>query len=96
MLKHIVMFRMKDVNSSHSIRRLKDTLDQLKNKIPEVKALETGINVSKSPSAFDLVLYSEFKHEEDLETYREHPDHKEVLKFIKEHVAEVKVVDYLI
>lgn len=96
MIKHIVMFRMKPEKTTGYLPELKDRLQVLKNKIPEVLHLETGLNISQSPSAFDLVLITEFNDEEALQTYREHPDHQEVLKFIRENVEEVKVVDYLI
>jgi hypothetical protein len=72
----------------------KDKLDALKNKIPEVKFLETGINISESPSAFDLVLTTHFDTEIDLESYRSHADHQEVVEIIREIGSEVAVVDY--
>ena len=88
------MFRMKEENSESNILELKDKLDQLKNKIPQLEQLETGMNISRSPSAFDLVLVTLFNDEDGLNAYREHPEHQDVLSFVKKTVEEVKVVDY--
>ena len=94
MLKHIVMFKLKEENFDTNILELKDKLDQLKNKIPQLVKLETGINTSESPSAFDLVLLTVFNDEQALNIYREHPDHRNVLSLVKEITEELKVVDY--
>ena len=98
MLKHIVMFRLKDSANGHSkaenARELKMLLESLKEKIPVVKCLEVGINVGKSASASDIVLYSEFDDMQALEVYREHPEHKKVVDFITKVCSERRVVDY--
>ena len=98
MLKHIVMFRLKDSAEGHSkaenARELKTLLESLKEKIPVVKCLEVGINVGKSASASDIVLYSEFDDMQALEVYREHPEHKKAVDFIAKVCSERGVVDY--
>ena len=98
MVKHIVMFRIKGnaETKKQNTHMFKDKLDELKNKIPEVKYLDTGINVSESPSSFDLVLTTHFDTSSDLDIYRNHPDHQKVVGIIKEIVNEVAVVDYSI
>lgn len=97
MIRHIVMFQFKDDagNKNSNIDHFKDKLDALKNKISEIVSFESGINFSQSPHAFDLVLESSFKSEEDLEKYKIHPNHKEVLVLLKEVVEKVHVVDYI-
>jgi len=96
MIKHIVMFKLHDKNNNkeENIKKLKDKLDKLKNKIPEIKHLETGINISLRTSAFDLVLITEFNNQDDLDKYRIHPDHQDVLVFLETVKEEVIVVDY--
>lgn len=98
MLKHIVMFRIigDGEKKEKKIHLFKDKLDELKNKIKEVKYLETGINISKSPSAYDVILTTHFESELDLDVYRNHPEHQKVAGLIKELVREVGVVDYII
>lgn len=98
MIKHIVMFRLKDSAEGHSkaenARKLKILLEALKEKIPVVKCLEVGINVGKSASASDIVLYSEFDDMQALEVYREHPEHKKAVDFITKVCSEKRVIDY--
>lgn len=94
MIKHIVMFKLKEANFTENILRLKKKLDLLKSKIPQLKHLETGINISDSPSAYDFVLISDFEDEESLDVYRKHPAHQEVVILIKKITDNVKVVDY--
>lgn len=98
MLKHIVMFRLKDSaegqSKAENIKKLKELLESLKEKIPTVKCLEVGINVGKSASASDIVLYSEFDNMEALEVYREHPEHVRAVDFINKICAERRVADY--
>ena len=96
MIKHSVMFRFKGEGESKEKNTLffKDKLEALKNKIPEATYLETGVNFSESPSAFDLVLTTHFNSENDLDVYRKHPEHKKLVVLIKDLVTEVTVVDY--
>lgn len=98
MLKHIVMWRLKEealgaTKEENSKKLIKDLKD-LQQKIPEVLHIEAGIDVNGSEAAADVVLYSEFESMEDLQTYQKHPDHVEVVNFVKEIVTERRVVDY--
>ena len=97
MIKHIVMFRLKnlpDGQKERNIRLLKEKLDALKDSIPEIHLLETGINFSTRPVAFDLVLVSEFRNPEALQIYQDHPEHQKVVGFLNEIREDVAVVDY--
>lgn len=98
MIKHMVMFRIKGVGETkiQNTDKLKDRLDELKNKISVVRYLETGINISESKSSFDLVLCTHFDSEHDLDEYRNHTDHQKIVALIKDMVSEVAVVDYFI
>ena len=97
MLKHIVFFKFPDSEQDKRelVAILKDKLESLNFKIPQLKKLETGINISNRSSAFDLALVTEFENEADLEIYRIHPDHQAVIAYIKETNADSVVVDYL-
>ncbi len=88
-------FRGEGETKQANILRFKDKLDTLKNKIDLIGYLETGINFSTSPAAFDLVLVTEFASEEDLENYKIHPDHQAILPDVKKLTESVHVVDYI-
>ena len=98
MIKHIVMFKLKDSaegqDKSENAGRLKALLESLKENIPAVKCLEVGMNIGKSASASDVVLYSEFDDMRALEYYRDHPEHIKAVEFITKVCSERRVVDY--
>ena len=94
-LKHIVMVRFADRQKTDELsRELKAKLMDLVQKIPDLKSMEVGININTKPSAFDLVLTAVFDNEEGLNNYRTHPDHVEVVNFMKDIVEKTAVVDY--
>ena len=98
MIKHIVMWRLKEfangVNKEENTRKLKSHLESLKSKIKEIKRIEVGINIKSSDAASDVVLYSEFDSMDDLEAYQRHPEHMKVVDFVNEIRLERRVVDY--
>jgi len=97
MIKHIVMVKLKDYDPETkrtNLLKLQGLINGLTGKIPELKFMETGLNMSTKPSAYDLVLTSHFNSVEDLNTYRDHPEHQEVLKYFYEVTAKTAVVDY--
>jgi len=97
MLKHVVMMKFTDRTNWKSIaNEVSVMLNQLTETIPELQCMEVGINMSTRPTAFDLVLTADFRDESGLDAYRVHPTHQAVLDFLKVHVKETTVVDYLI
>ncbi len=98
MIKHIVMFRLKEEAEGNSkavnAKKIKDILDALPHKIQQIKLYEVGINFAVSPSAADLVLISGFISVKELDEYRKHPAHQKALDFILKVIDESSVVDY--
>jgi hypothetical protein len=71
-------------------------LEALLDTVPTLKSMEVGINFSQEERAMDLSLYSEFENEEGLQLYANHPEHLEVVKFIKSVATGSKVSDYTV
>lgn len=98
MIKHIVMWRLKDsaagADKEENARKLKEALQSLEGVIDELKAVEVGINFNPSPAAFDVVLYSEFEDREGLRAYQNHPEHLKIVDFVGEIRSDRAVVDY--
>jgi len=98
MIKHIVMWKLKDeaeggtksVNKQKVIEKLHGLVD----KISEISSLETGDNFNPSDAAYDLVLITTHISREALTGYIEHPAHKEAASFIGKVVADRRVVDF--
>jgi len=98
MVKHIVMLKLKEYDNSpqklENALKLKKAIEDLKIYIDELKFIEVGLNFNEKPSAFDLVLTATFQSVSDLEIYRNHPEHKKVLVFLRTVTEQSAVVDY--
>jgi hypothetical protein len=98
MIKHVVMWKLKnfaeDADKTRNAKRIKIELEALRNTIPQIFHLEVGINFLESDAAYDVVLFSVFKNEKDLELYQNHPDHRAVAEFVGKVKEDRAVVDY--
>lgn len=99
MVKHIVMWKLKDfaegANKAKNARKLKQKLEALQTVIDELRFAEAGINFNGSDAAFDVILYSEFESREALATYQQHPAHQRLIAdFLDKVRTEKTVVDY--
>ena len=94
MIKHIVLWRLKDADKSANALIIKEKLEALQGKIPQLLKAEVGINFNPADNAADVALYSEFASREDFEAYVIHPLHQEAGKFIRNVVAERRSADY--
>lgn len=98
MLRHILVFKMKESalgkTRQENTVELKRMIDALYGAIPQLKKMDTGFNLRKGASDYDLGLYSEFDSIEDLNIYRDHPAHVKVGEFLKLVCDDRKVVDW--
>ncbi len=94
MVVHIVMFRFKEAKREENLRRAKEMLEGLVERIGELRSMEVGVDFLHSERSMDLVLTSTFDDRAGLEAYRIHPAHQEVVAFLKEATYESRVVDY--
>ena len=100
MLKHIVLFKLKDsaagAGKDQNARKLKAGIEALVGKIPQIGKMEVGINTVPSDAAYDVAIYSEFSDKGAFEIYQKHPEHMKVVDFVKAVAAGRAVVDYTI
>ncbi|VVS92872.1 Dabb family protein [Desulfoluna spongiiphila] len=98
MIKHVVAFRMDKKLSADektdAMNKMKSLLEALPPKIDELEAAEVGINFNPTDAAFDVVLTTTHLSQEALGTYAGHPEHLEVLAYIRSVISERIVVDY--
>lgn len=100
MIKHVVMWKLKEVaegkTKHENAKIMKELLEGLPAKINELDAAEVGINIfeGEDVAISDIVLTTECKDEEALKAYAVHPEHKKVVQFIVKVAAERRVVDY--
>lgn len=76
------------------MRIIKKELEALRIEIKEIINIEVGINIVDDPGAYDLVLYSEFANQEDLNIYQKHPAHVKIAEYIGKVRESRVVVDY--
>lgn len=96
MIVHIVVLKFRDENKEENIKRVKEMLNRLTQKIDALVSMEVGINFDRAQRAYDLSLYAKFETKEDLQTYATHEEHLKVVAVIKEVTSDSKVVDYII
>ena len=97
MVKHIVTFKFKGSESERIeiACKFKDALDKLPAEIPELKAIEVGINQNPAES-WDLVLTAVADTLADIAIYSAHPAHQAAVDIIAPFKLERAGVDYLI
>ncbi len=93
MVTHVVLFKFKDP-TAENLGTAAEKLRGLMGVVPTLKALEVGINQVPSDRAFDMTLLTRFASMEDLDAYRTHPKHQEVVAHLKTVVEKSHVVDY--
>lgn len=100
MLRHIIMFKLKEFANKTEHQKaaeiLKAKIESLKTQISVIKKLEVGINVVELPWAYDIVLTIDLKNLHDLEIYKNHPAHQELIQFNKQYSVAKSSVDYII
>ena len=78
MVKHIVLFKLKDTLSSEEkmqvMTSFKQAIEALPAQISVIRSIEVGFNINPA-EAWDIALYSEFDSLDDVKTYATHPAH---------------------
>lgn len=86
MIKHIVMWKLKDhaegADRAANAREMKRRLDECANVVPGILKFEVALAQPGLEATYDVVLYSEFDSKEALAAYAAHPVHQAVVPFI--------------
>ena len=98
MITHVVQWKIQEkalgMDKSSIMDKLKADLEALPSEIDEILSLTVGLNEVESDAASDVVLLSTFADWEALKRYQIHPVHQRVVSFVKQVVAERRVVDF--
>lgn len=99
MIKHIVMWNVRGdtpAQKAQAIALVKSVFEGMRGKVPGMRHLEIGADISRIDYACDVVLYSEFESQAALDAYASHPEHVQA----KERLTNLRVarhqVDYAI
>jgi hypothetical protein len=86
MLKHIVMWKLKDqaegLDRAANAQKMKELLDACAGIVPGILKFEVALAQPGLEATYDVVLYSEFADRAALDAYQEHPQHVALKPFI--------------
>jgi len=98
MIKHIVMFKLKDAEGRSECENAVEAQKRFNNVIANVKELKKGevvINSKDAPeSNYTIALICDFDTIDDLNAYQVHPAHLEFGKFIGTVKTDRACIDY--
>lgn len=98
MLKHIVMWKLKDhaegADRAANAIKLKALLQGCANIVPGIITFEAVLAQPGLEATYDVVLYSEFTDKQALNAYLEHPAHVAIKPFVAAVRSERQCMDY--
>jgi hypothetical protein len=94
-IQHVVSFKFKSTAKPEDIKKVETAFAGLKKKIPQIKALEWGTNMSPENlnKGFTHCWILTFASAADRDAYLVHPDHKEFGKNLGPVLEDVFVID---
>lgn len=97
MVKHIVLFKLKDSVPAEekwtAMNNFKEAIEALPAKISVIRKIEVGLNINPGET-WNIALYSEFDTLEDVKSYAAHPDHVAAGRLLAEVKESRACVDY--
>ena len=85
------MWKLREISD---LQEIESKLLSLKGNVPSLLDMEVGINISNSPSAFDIVFSGYFKDSDALKEFEDDKFHKSVADWVTNHRETRHVVDY--
>lgn len=94
MIKHIVLFKLKDPACAEKTREM---LLSMKGVVSQIREIEVGIDYAHTERSFDIALSVIVDDEAALRGYAEHPYHIDpVTKYVRSMSEKSVIVDYRI
>ncbi len=79
MIKHIVLFKLKD-KSPENLEKTKEILLSMDGNVPLLRSIEVGLDFLHSGRSFDVALITTLDSREALDAYQVDPYHVSVVK----------------
>ena len=95
MVKHIILWKLKDEHNNDTVKQgIKTGLEGLIGVIPGL--IEISVQIEKLPSStVDVMLYSVFESAEALAGYSKHPEHVRVADtYVRPYTAVRSCIDF--
>lgn len=98
MLKHIVMWKLKDyargADRATNAAKLKTMLEGCRDLVPGIRRFEVGVATPGLEATYDVVLVSEFDDKAALDAYAAHSEHEKVKAFVASVRDARQCIDY--
>lgn len=98
MVRHVVMWTLKEhalgKDKKANAQTMKMMLERLNGRVDGLNRLEVGCSILNADPACDVILISEHDDQGGLSAYRNHPEHRACVEFIRQIAASAKVVDF--
>ncbi|WP_272700582.1 Dabb family protein [Desulfovibrio sp. Fe33] len=100
MVRHIVMWTLKDEAEGHSAAengaKMKEILEALRGRIEGLRHIEVSVDIVAADPECHVILCSEHDDVDALNHYQGHPEHQACVAFVKKVASGRKAVDYVI
>ena len=94
MIKHIILWNFQEGKGSEEDKlKIKNGLEELKNKIPGIVEIEVITNPIARSNA-DIMLNSTFENVDALNNYQVHEEHVKVASFVRSVTCNRMCMDY--
>ncbi len=95
-VRHVVSFKFKKDAAPADIRKVEEAFAALKTKIPQIRSLEWGTNVSGEnlDKGFTHMWVVSFADAAAVKTYIDHPDHQAFVQLLKPTLEDAFVLDF--
>ncbi len=98
MIKHIVMWKLKDhaegADKASNALKMIALLESCNSLVPGMLKLEAAVATPGLEATYDVVLYTEFVDKAALDAYQDHPTHVAIKPFIGAVRSERQCMDY--
>lgn len=95
MIRHIVLFKMKEECADDEKQKLMDVLKSLKDSTDGLMLeCEVACDVAFTPTSYDVSLNSLFMNMDSVNAYVVHPAHVKALDYIKKVSGSITKIDY--
>ncbi len=98
MIRHIVMFKLKEFDNETDKKaaaiKVLERLNELPKTIDLIRKFEAGVDIRKLEWSYDISLVMDFDSMNDLDAYTIHPAHKEFVAFNKDYSVAKVCIDY--
>jgi hypothetical protein len=95
MIRHVVAFTWTPDTTAERVEQITAELTSLSTTIPAIKSYACGPDAGITPGNADYAVVADFDDEAGYLTYRDHPDHKEIIaRLIAPVIAQRTAVQY--